>query len=352
MLQSWVKLFSDFSELYMNENGTHINKNFGIPKNEYFPSEIDSKIAKYGVKEIYKNLIIALKNQFENNQKKNWNKFFNFFKENEKTTNHYVKFFNYDWREDNTISSQNLYEEVKDFDHIIIVAHSNGALVACDVMKRLFKENQENKIELFFSIGAPYKGSAKTIENFEKGDSLPDEDFFNKINVLNLYGAYTKKFIKNCISCFELLPNKYYQGAFLQDKNGKNLSYDQSLSLLKNRQWNKKQDGTLKENFKISNNFIENMFINGEHVANIVNSYMFVGNNFQTLSKVKIDSKKNDNCERTEYEVGDETVTLNSAIPPGWNKPECIFYSDYTHRELVNDPKIINKIVDLIFEQE
>lgn len=140
--------------------------------------------SEYGALDIYKNLIVELKENFGDVAD--------------------VRFVPYDWRMELEAGAAQIEKAVQEYDEVVIVAHSMGGLVT----EKYLATRGTDKIIKVITAGTPYWGAPMACNTLYTGnvDAFPDfvayvvEDIMLSI-LVNFNGLY------------ELLPNEYYTNA-------------------------------------------------------------------------------------------------------------------------------------------
>ncbi|MCR4662088.1 MAG: hypothetical protein K5765_08860, partial [Clostridia bacterium] len=106
--------------------------------------------------------------------------------------------FQYDWRRDNRIAADQLIEACKDYDDVIIVAHSMGNIVSSLAIAK--NETFRKKVILNCSYASPYLGSFNALRILENGEETVGSllgaahDALDNNKVLNaLFGSILEK---------------------------------------------------------------------------------------------------------------------------------------------------------------
>jgi hypothetical protein len=294
---------SVFAPLAMTQYGESVNPNI-IPAN-YIDPEVNH--IYYGALSMFKDLIIEVKELYG--------------------SEYDVKMFNYDWRLDNGINSQNLevFIDENNYSEVVLISHSMGGLVVSGYLSK--NDVNYKKVKAYIPMSAPFLGSFEAIKYLNDVDRFVS-NLFNSISglsynngVLTMFSSihknlnitipYLQEFIRNCPSIIQLLPSydmlltaqynavendvgftidskaiknsedlyNFYSSqswSFLRDENGAILKDDNGQDMLKPFVENLKQ-------------FHESMFVinsNGErvHATSLVNTYYLVGQGYTTTT--------------------------------------------------------------------
>lgn len=244
-----------------------------------------------------------------------------------------VVMFQYDWRQDNRISGQDLEKFINDnkWDKVILVAHSMGNIV---VSNYLVSEANRAKVKAYMAVAGPFLGAGTSIDLLENldayvkgvtdminnnptfkyllGDSL-DEVIENQI----------KPLLYNMASVAQLLPTiefatslkEYYGDTFLT-VDGKEITTNRELiDFYLSRPWAFKSNSSLRAFVADLEEYFNSFYteIDGVryHCSELVNTTYFAGSERSTLVGVKIADGKF--LENVRTDDGDGTVPLCSA---------------------------------------
>lgn len=222
--KAWLPLpnISSLSHLACSETGSSLKTITAVTP--------QGSTDKYGVQDIYKNIYQELNNSFSSVAD--------------------VKFFAYDWRLSCQTTAANLKNLVSSYTgQIIIVAHSMGGLVGSDLIRQE-SVSQRNRTTLI-TIGTPFTGATKAITMMENG-----ETGFCPVEIVDqVAGLFLNNYAQNFPAVYELLPTSRSQ-AFITVPGTGNLSYSDSINLLKSQSWGKRTNGTVKPMFSQAQSFI------------------------------------------------------------------------------------------------
>jgi hypothetical protein len=146
------------------------------------------------------------------------------------------------------------------------------------------------------------------------------------------------------------LPTKYYNGNFLVDSNGQNLSYDEAKQIFVNRKWNKNGSDNGKKFLDDAEKFHDSLIINGKHVTKFMNSYFIVGVGQKTFGKFKVSRDPKKPIKPAGFTDGDGAVPFfESAIPPGTSPDDAhIFKFRSSHYRLIKSAAVIELVKNII----
>lgn len=261
-----------------------------------------------------------------------------------------VVFFQYDWRYSNAVSANklNTFINNKEYDNVVLVAHSMGGLVAANYLK--LGTDQQDKVRTLITLGTPFFGSIDMVEYFQLcryandlldvislyvavSDSAADD----LVGVLAEYANSATDILHNMPAVYELFPNKQYFDVteryylknieFLGMSNENVSSYAETKAVLLDKLYG--YNSSLMTNADTVNN---GLFSNGEYITNTVNSYYIVGTNISTTQYITFDSsaiytfhsKITSNC-------GDGTVATWSADLGGLYPTRTYYVNNTPH---------------------
>ena len=218
-------------------------------------------------------------------------------------------------------------------------------------------DGNADKINKYISIGTPYMGSPKVPYIFSTGrllDNLLTAD-------LSATSAQSIAEGMKCISShtpsvYQLLPYRYNSYATVKSSltNIRDAElFNGPLHLINSR--GNEVSSTVKRRF-INNaiNFMDSLYVNGRHAAELVDSYIMVGRNVETINKVEYSTVLIEGGIVTRVaginylemtKSGDGTVPYWSASLNG--KLTTINYLDRTHIGLISDNEVINDIISI-----
>ncbi len=199
-----------------------------------------------------------------------------------------VLYFPYDWRQSCTAAAQDLNSYINglNYDKVILVAHSMGGIVAaCYLAMGVY---QRNKVDKFIALGTPFFGATELIRVYNQGLDL---GFLPGLIV----NDDIKDIMPNIKSVYELLPcqkwfdysnkkvfkyTKLYTVPGYEDDGETFIS--QTYADTKNRLY-KKLDNSNSSLLSQAESMHSNLFLNGQHITNYVDSYYVVGTNEETV---------------------------------------------------------------------
>lgn len=331
VLKGIIKLGLFSGDICCDENGQVLNKDIGaLKENVKFPYEADSNIAKYAVDGSCKKLIDTLSAKYPDQD---------------------VFMYSYDWRRDMEKASEDLAQIIRKYDQVVLIGHSLGGIVSCKAAMKLKETGDLNKISKFISVAVPYNGATPAFYVLNSGIDTRYDPTARKI-LIKLLGIdrLSKNIAKNYEIVFQLLPSKVYferaSRGYL-NKDGKNLNYNETLEFIKNCAFSKKHDGTVKwfanEPQLLLDSLVDK---DGKHILNYLDYHLIVGQGADTMAEFDC----NLNNKIIKYVDGDGTVALNeSAIPFENISKDKIFKVNFKHQEALSDDKVIENIMDMIF---
>ena len=203
-----------------------------------------------------------------------------------------IIYFPYDWRMSCADAAQklNTYINCSNYDKVILVAHSMGGLVAANYLA--IGTYQRSKVEKLIALGSPFLGATELIRVYKKGLDL---GFVPELIV----NDDIKAIMPNIKSVYELLPTqkwfeltnkkvftytKLYTVPGYEDDGQTFVS--QTYNDTKNRLYKKLSNSNLTL-LSLAESMHSNLFINGNYVTNLVDSYYIVGTNLPTVNSIK-----------------------------------------------------------------
>lgn len=137
---------------------------------------------EYGTKDVYENLITTLKREYE-------------------PYGYDVVFAPYDWRMSLENGASTLYNVIKNYDEVSIVAHSMGGLV----VEKYIDTRGTNKIKKVITAGTPYWGAPMAADTLYSGNIMAFPDMVNVFT-----SNIMQPIVYNFTGVHELLPNQHY----------------------------------------------------------------------------------------------------------------------------------------------
>lgn len=280
----------------------------------------DKETAKYGISNIFKNIIINLKKVM---------------KKNDQQCKVYM--FNYDWRLGIKTNGEKLAEEIQQYDQVIIVAYSLGGLVTSYSFTELSKKDKIHKIKGFIACGVPFLGSSDAIYYLKDSISFNEYGLIKRLG-LKMYVPYKniqklQKTLKNYQSVYDLLPHSILSNT------------ETCKNLFSEPNWEKKyyENAINAYNTIYKNN---KLFKWWEVIDNI---YIIYGTGYKTKSKF-IMSDKHNILYATEN--GDGTVAKSSAYPEFLAQYTKGVYQDTQtiHSDLLTNIDVQKQIINNIKE--
>lgn len=203
-----------------------------------------------------------------------------------------VLYFPYDWRQSCSEAAQNLNSYINNLNYaqVVLVAHSMGGLVASSYLA--MGVSQRNKVEKLITLGTPFFGAPELIHVYRQGLDL---GFLPELVV----NDDIKSIMPNIKSVYELLPcqkwfdytnkkvfkyTKLYTVPGYKDDGETFIS--QTYNDTKNRLY-KKLNNSNSTLLSQAESVHMNLFLNGQHITNYVDSYYIVGTNKETITGIE-----------------------------------------------------------------
>lgn len=241
---------------------------------------------EYGAIDMYENLIVTLRKEYGDVAD--------------------IRFVPYDWRLDLEAGASEIEKVIREYDEVVIVAHSMGGLVT----EKYIATRGTEKIVKVITAGTPYWGAPMACNTLYTGnvDAFPEfvgyvvEDLMLPI-VVNFTGLY------------ELLPNEYYTntGAWLKREERTVSNFWEFLTggkfEMKVYDWDKTE------------NFYKSWF-NGKLVQRALNDQAQI-NMSQSVSAI-------DSVEHTFIVGNGINTTIGSNLYTGSDYSNIVAYSDYS----------------------
>lgn len=288
---------------------------------ELYPTYIGSPIVnnnkesyrKYGAKNYYKNMYLRLCADFSNT--------------------HDVILYEYDWRFDPYDTAVGLkdYIEENHYNDIVFVSHSMGGNVSSYYLA--LGEETRGRVDKHISVGTPYLGAEKLAYVYDTGDALDmymGIDGLIEIDLASILDDPIKTIMPNIPAVYSLLPMETHFTPYLKTKNSNGevttkSTYSSTIDMLESQldNWN--------VNFYNSAKSHQNLlFVNGEHITQLVDSYYIVGVGKSTAETIQItlnssNEKIGDIAIDTYTMNSDGTVPLRSALINGTITENVLF---------------------------
>lgn len=255
---------------------------------------------KYGAQNIYENLYMKLYNSFYNDYD--------------------VILFEYDWRKDPFDTAQDLDDYISSnyYSQIVLIAHSMGGNVSSYYLS--LGAEQRSKVEKHITIGTPFLGAEKLAYVYDTGDAI---DYVIIIDWFDLLlGSSVKAIMPNIPAIYSLLPVSWNFNPYLkiEDANN-NITTVQTYTAT----INEFSSNLSNWNSNLYNSAVFHqaaLFVNGQHVTQLVDSYYIIGDGTSTplFLKMKTDSnnqKLGDLTIESTNNDGDGTVSIHSSTING-----------------------------------
>lgn len=130
--------------------------------------------------------------------------------------------FPYDWRKDNTESTELLDQKIQSIktqtgsQKVDVVTHSMGGLVAREYISEPQKAQNVRKL---FTLGTPHLGSVESLKNIVRGGCLTKLTLLAQFICLGISPSEVKDVIQNMISGFQLAPSQIYFNFYNNEDN-------------------------------------------------------------------------------------------------------------------------------------
>lgn len=258
--------------------------------------------------------------------------------------------FNYDWTSDILENGTKLADEIGKHERVILIGYSQGGLVSAAAIAELKNRNKLGSVVKFISIGTPFNGLCSFL-NMEtvsmSNDKHMSVDLFMKI-----YSGFTQEFCKNCPSFYQMMPTKEYgkRTSSICDAKMRKLTHEGAREKLRFRQFFDGRGDFFDRADKVHEKLFDE---NGKYILSNVDCEFICGKGFETVGCVKLNSEKQGDMTVLKLVDGDGTVPFKqSAIPPMEVKEENLHIFYTIHMNLVNDIKVIEKVISIIKEIE
>ncbi|HBL83557.1 MAG: hypothetical protein A2Y17_06050 [Clostridiales bacterium GWF2_38_85] len=237
----------------------------GIPKYDLTP--VSENNSPYGAYDAYETLITRLNTEY--------------------SSQYDIRFFPYDWRRSNSRAGNLLdsFITTNSYDKVIIIAHSNGGLVASNYLSK--GVSQRNKVEKFITLGSPLLGSLEVARPIVDGyiESIADVPPFISDNFVK---PILQSIIVDLPSAYELLPtpqffsepNRSYLTCNLFQILERHTTYNDTITHLEAHieNWNT-------DLMSSAENVNSLLYINGQHITTLVPAHYIVGWGTDTISE-------------------------------------------------------------------
>ena len=274
-----------------------------------------------------------------------------------------IRFFGYDWRLSNSISASklNAFINSNEYDKVVLVAHSMGGLVASKYIS--IGNTQRNKIEAVIMLGAPLLGTPAAVYVWGSNIAdwpLPIPEYLKNL-LSTLFSSYNvgDELYCNFPSLYELFPTEKYFDSEWANQNYLITSYAgiSELSITTYTETKSRLGSYLAHfNMELMNNaevFHNSLYLNSQHITNLVNSYYVAGVNYQetdvgytTIEKIHYDLLDWSIYSRTAH--GDELVPVWSADLSNKYASKTFYANNIYHTWLVSNTNVKNFILQLI----
>ena len=294
------------------------------------------EVSDYGTESTYLNLISDLRKKYSDQYDD-------------------IVYFPYEWRDSNVNVEEKLKEYIdeKGYTNVTLIAHSMGGIIA----SKYIQEGNKDKVDKLITIGTPYFGAPKALYVFETGRFL--DSYISDFVTADKF----KKVVNTLPSVYELLPDKqYFQNySYVTNSSGKNLNYNETKDYMLSKNW------CFEKYLNNSESLYDSISVSNGIAVNDVDSYIIVGENVKTISKLKIngdnnidkDAERDDDSDQYIDDMnyiddihitkkGDGTVPLVSSTMKGISINRKPYYIDNVeHSDLPSNSTVI-KLVETI----
>jgi len=299
----------------------------------------------YGAMDAYKTLVNTLKTKFGSKYE--------------------VQFFAYDWRLSNSISAEKLetFINIKDYDKVVLVAHSMGGLVASGYLAR----NSANvtMVQKLITLGSPLMGvpilpyiwGNEDIEAIGVIDNdIISEAIQTLIDIATfLYNPFDY-YCSNFQSLYEMMPtekyfstgygNSFYMSTTLgvSDTNLFDVTtYQDSRNRLS--AYLPYFNDILMSN---AEEFHDSLYINNEHITNQCSTYYLAGSDIETIYHLKFNMDAWHKTTSDGEKGGDGTVPMLSALLGDRYPSRTYYINNCGHFQLAVDSQVIEFVANII----
>ena len=280
-----------------------------------------------------------------------------------------VLFFTYDWR---LSSARNAYLLERELNRLyaqdgiyntIFVAHSMGGIVASSFLAR--SQANRDRVEMLITFGTPFLGATKAIDALETGRILTPDKFLQRWLIEPfILRPIMQRLAANTVSVYELLPTSRYGNFITTNFVGPVSPPPHTIinqrswgrEFVPNRPWAIRENGTVKPMFDASTDFHNNLMVGGEHIANTVTSFYFVGTGSRTQTMAYFNTFDMGHTSRNHTwlagfstDDGDGTVTVRSqsnGLP--LSDPRVIQLPNRGHVDMLDSPIARLNLISLI----
>lgn len=314
------KFMWTYQDVALDGNGGPKDKRIGKAEFFEFPRKVDEEVYKYGVCNGYKNLIETLSNNFKNTE---------------------VKLFNYDFRLDNNVNAEFLEEEIKKYDEVILIGHSNGGVLIAKTLSGVLNKGQNlNILKGCFFIAVPFQGTLVAINAAINGENTYPT---NILNVLLPYAPISRYLSRTYITTYQLMPKQVEK--FIVDKNHNPIKKEEFSNIMKSKL---DKDQTAQRNsIDGLSSYYDSLFVDSKFVLSTLDCpiYSILGEGFKTESSAKLTDKSFEVISHSTR--GDGRVLRSSSYPPPGNDfhiPGKLKIFNALHGYLQQTSQVVNYI--------
>ena len=267
-----------------------------------------------------------------------------------------ICFFPYDWRLSCEKSAHKLNEFIANnqYDKVVLVCHSMGGLVASSYIS--LGASQRDKTQMVITLGSPLLGTPDMPYKWGSGLlGMANYDGYYEwaselFNMISQRSDPVDGLLCHFESVYELFPSEAYFDSNYGNRNylitsflgttSNVVSFDHTQEVLEQNLLFYYEDFANK-----AQDFHESLFVNGEHITSLVNTYYISGYNINTVYKIEYNSltwsSNNEN-------IGDGTVPTWSATLGDKYDSKTFFAKNINHTSLVSDGEVMQFINGLI----
>ncbi len=284
----------------------------------------------YGTDDIYHDLIIRLNNQFGPS--------------GSSVKKYAIEFFDYDWRMSNLSSATRLenFINTKGYDKVVLVAHSMGGIVASNYIAK--GPTQRYKVEKLITLGTPFYGSLDMTAVALNHEMPRIEPWMS--DFIEGFEDPLSDALPNMASIYQLLPTEQFfsvaEKSYLSYHGTHFADYETTKEHLQN--YIRECNDSL---FELAEAINSSLYINGEHVTSLVDSYYICGYNVETIDSLNrglFDA----NYKKTYSLAGDGSVPLCSASMNGIYTGNTFYANGIGHTQLIDNTNVYLKIASII----
>ncbi len=280
---------------------------------------------------------------------------------NEYQDEYSIRFFAYDWRLSNSDSANSLDQFINyySYDNVILVCHSMGGLVASKYLS--LGSAQRDKVKTVITLGSPLLGTpvvpylwgSEDVNVTGMLDNMGIPGWATTlIDLVALLYDPLDYLMGNFSSMYEMFPSeKYFDSSFA----GKNylitsiagISHNTITTYADTRQRLNSYLNHFNTNLADAAELFHNsLYINGNHVTSLVNTYYIAGYGHETVDMVKFNMW--DWYVDSTTDEGDELVAVWSATLGDKYSSRTFYAENVNHTNLVYNYYVQNFVIQLI----